>query len=349
MRLYLSSYRLGDRAGALLALIGGTGARAAIISNALDGIPSETREAYRAEVYDSARELASLGIVGEDLDLRRFFARKEALRQELAGYDLVWVMGGNAFTLRRAMKQSGFDAVISGMLDRDEIVYGGFSGGCRQSLDLKSWRSRVTPVTTIRCAGWDHHSQSFHYRSLTPAAARASVIPAPAAVQGGPMGCDRLWGRGPARGPAAGGRPAQGRTAPTKVLRQGQPRSGQKLGRQAARAQAAVAKPKPVTRRHRRQNGRHQVGGWVVPREAGAGQVASQPRRARCSAGAAVRRGAASSAPSPTAKAQPRVKTGDRRAGCRVGRSSKLPGNSVAGRQGQESSPTEGTRTEEAP
>jgi dipeptidase E len=129
MRLYLSSYRLGDRAGALLALIGGTGARAAIISNALDGIPEAARKAYRAEVYDPVRDFASLGIVGTDFDLRQFFAKKEALRQELIGYDLVWVMGGNAFTLRRAMRQSGFDAVISGMLDRDEIVYGGFSAG----------------------------------------------------------------------------------------------------------------------------------------------------------------------------------------------------------------------------
>ena len=35
----------------------------------------------------------------------------------------------NAFVLRRAMKQSGFDDVITGMLERDEIVYGGFSAG----------------------------------------------------------------------------------------------------------------------------------------------------------------------------------------------------------------------------
>lgn len=184
MRLYLSSYRLGDRAGALLALIGGTGARAAIISNALDGIPSETRDAYRAEVYDPARELASLGIVGEDLDLRRFFARKEALRQELAGYDLVWVMGGNAFTLRRAMKQSGFDAVISGMLDRDEIVYGGFSAGAvvaGPSLDgyeIMDDPSELPPgydVNPVRDGlGLIDFAIIPHYRSPHPEAAAAA-------------------------------------------------------------------------------------------------------------------------------------------------------------------------------
>ena len=128
MRLYLSSYRIGDRAGALLAMLG-FGERAAIISNALDAISPKARRIHREEVYDPRAELASLGIWGEDFDLRGFFGQKEALSKELMGYDLVWVMGGNAFTLRRAMKQSGFDAVISGMLDRDEIVYGGFSAG----------------------------------------------------------------------------------------------------------------------------------------------------------------------------------------------------------------------------
>lgn len=128
MRLYLSSYRLGDRAGALLALVG-AGGHAAIVSNALDNLPQQAREARREEVYDPARELASLGFSSAELDLRDFFGQKEALSKELIRYDLVWVIGGNAFTLRRAMQKSGFDTVISAMLDRDEIVYGGFSAG----------------------------------------------------------------------------------------------------------------------------------------------------------------------------------------------------------------------------
>lgn len=129
MRLYLSSYRLGERAGALLALLGGSGGHAAIIANALDNVPAEARRRHRDEVYDPARELAALGISAAELDLRDFFGQKEALSKELIGYDLVWVIGGNAFTLRRAMRQSGFDTVIEAMLDRDEIVYGGFSAG----------------------------------------------------------------------------------------------------------------------------------------------------------------------------------------------------------------------------
>ena len=128
MRLYLSSYRIGERAGALLALLG-SGKRAALVGNALDNISADARKIYREEVYDPRAELGSLGIGSEDLDLRQFFGQEEALSKELSGYDLVWVMGGNAFTLRRAMKQSGFDRVIGDLLDRDSIVYGGFSAG----------------------------------------------------------------------------------------------------------------------------------------------------------------------------------------------------------------------------
>jgi dipeptidase E len=128
MRLYLSSYRIGDRAGALLAMLG-SGKRAALISNALDNISPVAREIYRESVFDPVAQLASLGIVAEDFDLRRYFSRPEALGPDLARFDLVWVMGGNVFTLRRAMARSGFDTAIRDRLARDSIVYGGFSAG----------------------------------------------------------------------------------------------------------------------------------------------------------------------------------------------------------------------------
>ena len=128
MRLYLSSDRVGDRAGSLLALLG-SGKRAALIENALDLLSEEARDVRRSEVHDPATELGALGITTTRLDLRHYFGRVDALRTELAGYDLVWVVGGNTFVLRRAMKASGFDDVITRMLDDDEIVYGGFGAG----------------------------------------------------------------------------------------------------------------------------------------------------------------------------------------------------------------------------
>jgi len=128
MRLYLSSYRLGACTDRLLALLEG-GRRAAVISNALDHLPAQARETYRQTQYDPIAEFAGLGIDATDLDLRDFFHDPDRLKAHLAGFDLVWAMGGNAFLLLRAMTASGFGDAIRSMLDADAIVYGGFSAG----------------------------------------------------------------------------------------------------------------------------------------------------------------------------------------------------------------------------
>ena len=127
MRLYLSSERLGERAGALLAMVGGP--NVAVIANGYDGASATAREIYRTEVYDRLVEFRSLGLAPNELDLRAHFGDPASLRRRLAGYDLVWVMGGNSFVLRRAMKQSGFDNVIRDMLETDAIAYGGYAAG----------------------------------------------------------------------------------------------------------------------------------------------------------------------------------------------------------------------------
>jgi dipeptidase E len=111
-------------------MLGGfSGARAAVISNGFDGCSAAAREIYRAEVFDPQNTLRSLGVAAESLDLRAYFGDEEALRQQLSNFDLVWVMGGNAFVLRRAMRQSRFDRVIEERLGEDSIVYGGDGAG----------------------------------------------------------------------------------------------------------------------------------------------------------------------------------------------------------------------------
>ena len=127
MRLYLSSERLGERAGALLAMLGGQ--RVAIIANGYDGASAGAREIYRTEVYDPIHEFHSLGLAPEPVDLRAHFGDPQSLGQRLAPYDLVWVMGGNSFVLRRAMHLSGFDRIIRDRLEADTITYGGYAAG----------------------------------------------------------------------------------------------------------------------------------------------------------------------------------------------------------------------------
>ena len=127
MKLYLSSYRLGNGIDTLLPLLGG-GRRVEIVGNALDLIPTDQREHYRDKVYDPAAEFAGFGLEADELDLRDYFMHREGLAGTLANYDLVWVLGGNSFVLRRAMMLSGFDRAIRGALARG-MVYGGFSAG----------------------------------------------------------------------------------------------------------------------------------------------------------------------------------------------------------------------------
>lgn len=117
MRLYLSSYRLGDHPEHLRALFGER-ARVAVIANALDAVPAE----LRAEMVDrELADLAGLGLTGVELDLRSSV--------DLQGYDGVWVRGGNVFVLRAAFLRSGFDLIVKVALQADSIIYAGYSAG----------------------------------------------------------------------------------------------------------------------------------------------------------------------------------------------------------------------------
>lgn len=128
MRLYLSSYRFGNARQRLVELAG-RGARAAVVSNALDLIPDESRRAYARSVHDPLADLADDGFNPFELDLRRYFGDRAGLARALDGVGLVWAVGGNSFLLRRAMAQSGLDRILAERLARDDIAYGGWSAG----------------------------------------------------------------------------------------------------------------------------------------------------------------------------------------------------------------------------
>jgi dipeptidase E len=122
MRMYLSSFDVGGHPERLVSLVG-QGKRAAIVINALDH-----REQARAQWLEShTAKMTALGFTVRELDLRQFFGSHGALNDVLLQLDVVWVNGGNAFLLRRAMRQSGFDVSIADLLKRDMIVYSGFS------------------------------------------------------------------------------------------------------------------------------------------------------------------------------------------------------------------------------
>jgi dipeptidase E len=128
VKLYLASWRTGDSFRELVRMAG-PGGRVGVIANAADFIPTDEREAYRRKVHDPIAEFREHGLDAYDLDLRAYFRRPEALLAELERTTLVWATGGNAFLLRRAMRQSGFDALAPGLIWAGRLAYGGWSAG----------------------------------------------------------------------------------------------------------------------------------------------------------------------------------------------------------------------------
>lgn len=125
MRLYLSSSGMGNQPQTLLSLVEG-GRRVAVSANALD----DSDWSIRTEgVASEVENLRQLGFDAFELDLRQYFGRSQHLAQTLAPFHLLWVRGGNAFVLRRAFRQSGFDTILKQLLADDAVAYGGNSAG----------------------------------------------------------------------------------------------------------------------------------------------------------------------------------------------------------------------------
>lgn len=141
MRLYLSSFRVGDHPDRLLKL-SGRGRRLALIANALDAVQDDVRQ---AGVDREIAELTSLGFRVTEVDLRD----GHEAAQQLPSADVIWVRGGNVFVLRRALADSGADAVVVDLLKQDDAVYGGYSAGvCVLAQDLRGLE-RVDDVTAV--------------------------------------------------------------------------------------------------------------------------------------------------------------------------------------------------------
>ena len=126
MRYYLSSYKIGDHAARLLSGDAPSD-RVAIIQNASDGNPDE--HGKRAALDREMNVLAALGLCPTALDLRNYFGLYNELRNDMASYGYVWVMGGNTFVLKRAFIQSGLDRLLTTDALNPRLTYGGYSAG----------------------------------------------------------------------------------------------------------------------------------------------------------------------------------------------------------------------------
>ena len=126
MKLYLSSYRLGNETDKLVSMIQ-ENKRAAVIFNALDF--SCDLERKRSTINRELNGLAELGLDPEEFDLRPYFGKPKLLKEKISRFGLIWAIGGNTFVLRRAMNQSGFDQFLIENRNNNTFVYAGYSAG----------------------------------------------------------------------------------------------------------------------------------------------------------------------------------------------------------------------------
>lgn len=147
MKFYLSSYKIGNEAAALQKLLGGK--TVGFIPNAGDFAKADPAISERIRKEDTAA-LNELGIDVEYLDLRTYFGAQESLREKLALLNGVWIRGGNTFSLRQAMKLSGFDELLKReLIERDDFVYAGYSAaGCVLSPSLECYQIVDHPETS---------------------------------------------------------------------------------------------------------------------------------------------------------------------------------------------------------
>ncbi len=146
MRLYLSSFRLGNQPTRFTQLVG-ENKRVAVISNSRDAFPDLQRRAD-----STRREIEALGqidLVGTELDLRRSVGRSDELREILSQYGAVWILGGNVFVLRRAMRDSGFDTIIKEFLQEDRLVYAGYSAAACVLAPMLKGLDLVDPISDV--------------------------------------------------------------------------------------------------------------------------------------------------------------------------------------------------------
>ncbi|MGB4966232.1 MAG: Type 1 glutamine amidotransferase-like domain-containing protein [Microgenomates group bacterium] len=123
MKLFLSSYHLGNNPQDLANLFS-TNKKVAVIANAQDILEPDERE---ERVTREFNDLKALGLQPAEVDLRNYFGKKEALAQLLNAFGGVWIRGGNAFVLRKAMYESGMDEYVLSKLHDEHFVYAGFS------------------------------------------------------------------------------------------------------------------------------------------------------------------------------------------------------------------------------
>lgn len=124
MRLFLSSYRAGRYDHRLREFLGTTN-KVAVITNAKDYKSFDDR---RSKIAENFQYFRSVGLEPTEIDLRPYFF-KSGTAKLLTNHSFVWLAGGNAFLLRRALAYSGMDRFLFDQARSNKIILAGESAG----------------------------------------------------------------------------------------------------------------------------------------------------------------------------------------------------------------------------
>ena len=127
MKLYLSSYKVGNKTEELKKWIDKHGNKICLIPNSRDIYPESERKANG--IQSDVNELKDLGFDVTILSLKDYFENKEELFNKLKEFNALYVIGGNTFALRQAMYLSGFDEYLKTIENNPNYLYAGYSAG----------------------------------------------------------------------------------------------------------------------------------------------------------------------------------------------------------------------------
>ena len=136
MKLYLSSYKLGNKIDELKSWIKEHGNKIVLIPNSRDIY--EDSERLRNGILNDKMMLEEIGFDVDIISLKDYFNNQEKLFEDFNKYNAFFVIGGNTFALRKAMQLSGFDGYLINQVDNDNFLYAGYSAGiCVLSPNMK--------------------------------------------------------------------------------------------------------------------------------------------------------------------------------------------------------------------
>lgn len=145
MKLYLSSYLLGNKIDEIKKWIKENNNKILLICNARDAKIQDEKE--KNKILQNIKMLEDVGFQVKILDLKQYFNNKDTLEKDIANYSSFCVIGGNVFVLRQAMKLSGFDNFLRKISNNDKYLYIGYSAGsCVLSNSLKGFDLVDDPI-----------------------------------------------------------------------------------------------------------------------------------------------------------------------------------------------------------